>query len=521
LEDNYYLLLGLEPSVEDWSQIEAALQRQRNVWSLKKIQGAPAERNRAERWLLLLPQIEAALRDPEQRRRIAREAAQQLEHQRKQQLARLDELIGLLSPPSVKSNVVDLLQENVWTRASPVGPRVSKEEIVARLRERGIAVETPALDVGTGPPRPQLDPTRARAIRDHLTHLGLQNLYAFLGESPKSSPKALRDAADKRYRELQRQEDRGPDQKARLELAGHCMAVFQDEASRTSYDNTLAVEAMLKLEGHLRVAGHRGHLELQAVDRLIREAGRLGVSQELAREYIREFAGKNGWTVRRRARVFRAKALAGALGVGLMLGFLGGRMQGAGADRRLPASPAVTPGEPEDRREIPQVSVPPPMLTPARESPREKHRLGVELALRSVSEMLARRELDRARKEWAQMPEAMRLYREAGGDESPYQKDRADLELRIQQLLLERMQHQVDKAEGVARGLVLKGRYIEAADALSAVRRQVGAEAALAADDRLRLDKVLEDALARLKRACEGEALVHRMRNESVRRCPP
>jgi len=46
---NFYIILELDPSITDWSTIQAAIQDKRRSWSTQRNQGTPDARRKAER----------------------------------------------------------------------------------------------------------------------------------------------------------------------------------------------------------------------------------------------------------------------------------------------------------------------------------------------------------------------------------------------------------------------------------------------------------------------------------------
>ena len=296
MSDNYYILLGLDPTVDNWTVIEAAIQDRRRSWSLQKNQGAPSARRKAERHLKLIPEMEATLRDPEQCRTIAREAKEEIKKQKEQQFEKLDGLIDMIRESTIDTDGVKLLVHQV-------GGGISESDVIARLKARGISVESGGSAKRLPKVRPKLEHSTARSIRDNLQHIGKKNLYKFLGLGQRSSPKSLHDAADEFYKEIRRKGLKDPDSTARQELAGHCKAVFKDSAQKERYDNTYAVEAMEDLNGHLEVAGRDGILDQDEIDRLVCKARRKGVSEDVALEYIEEYAQKRKWAVQRSAEL--------------------------------------------------------------------------------------------------------------------------------------------------------------------------------------------------------------------------
>ncbi|MGE4182778.1 MAG: hypothetical protein AB7J34_23380, partial [Limisphaerales bacterium] len=290
MSDNFYILLGLDPAVDDWTVIEAKIKDSQRRWAMQKNQGAPKDKRNADRHLKLIPEMQAKLSDPTARREIARAAEMELKDQKAELYARLDELIGVIQQSSIDADGVKLLVRQV-------GGAVTEHDVAVRLKARGITVAAgrPAKSLPVS--RPKLDRTIAQSIRDNLRHVGLKSLYDFLGLGPRSSPKSLYEAADEIYKELRRKGLTDPDSTSRQELAGHAKAVFKDATEKARYDNTYAVEAMESLDGLLEIAGRNSFLDQGGIDGLVQKARSKGVSGDMALEYINEYAQKRKWLV--------------------------------------------------------------------------------------------------------------------------------------------------------------------------------------------------------------------------------
>lgn len=292
MSENYYVLLDLEPSVDDWAVIEAAIKDHRRSWSLAKNQGSPPKRREAERHLLLISDMETKLRDPQQRRAIAEEAQKEVKDQKAQYLSKLDELISVIHATSITPKDLKLLVRQV-------GGGISESDVVARLAARGKSVGSDDAAKGVPKARPKLDRTIAESIRDNLRHIKKSSLYDFLGIGPRSSAKSLHDAGDEIYKDLRRKGLTDPDSTARQELAGHCKAVFRDASEKERYDNSYAAEAMKEFEGLLEVAARDSFLDQGEIDLIVRKARSKGVSQDVALECIEEKAHERRWSIQR------------------------------------------------------------------------------------------------------------------------------------------------------------------------------------------------------------------------------
>src|SRR5918912_3176767 len=92
---NYYLLLGLAPSVDDWAVIDARILEKKRQWAKDKAMGNPAARRKAEHYLSLIKDIEETLKNPEARRQEAKDALKRQNEEKQGKLKELDEIIGV------------------------------------------------------------------------------------------------------------------------------------------------------------------------------------------------------------------------------------------------------------------------------------------------------------------------------------------------------------------------------------------------------------------------------------------
>jgi len=74
---NFYLLLELDPKVDDWPTIQQRLLEKQRAWANDKTMGNPKARRRAESSLAMLHEIETLLKDSEARQKEAKEARRQ------------------------------------------------------------------------------------------------------------------------------------------------------------------------------------------------------------------------------------------------------------------------------------------------------------------------------------------------------------------------------------------------------------------------------------------------------------
>ncbi len=291
--ENFYLLLNLDPSVDDWASIETRIKAKQRAWALDRTQGSPKKRRLAERYLPLLGDIENVLRDPETRFQESQEARKLQQKQRREKLRDLDEAVGL-----IKASGTACDKKQFTTLVNRFKGVLSEKEIRKRLAAAGVSVREAGADPKkTRPVKERIDPVTAKNIRRNLDPLSLETLYHFLDLNPRSSPQALRDRAEEIYKENQRIGKTDADATAQNELTGICKDLFKDNDGKTKYDNYLAIEAMEGLKSNLEIAGSDRFLSLQELDALVQQACQRGVSAQDARDYIEEYAQRRKWGI--------------------------------------------------------------------------------------------------------------------------------------------------------------------------------------------------------------------------------
>lgn len=291
---NFYVLLDLDPAVDDPAAIAARITDKQRQWAVERTQGNPKAQRQAQRNLELLPEIERTLKNPEDRRKEGQEARRHRQDALRAEIERLDEAIEVLRSQGTRCD-----EAQVGKLVQAFAGILTEEEVRKRLTAAGVQV---GAGPEAGPRRPRaaregIDPVVASGIRRNLEILGLASLYDFLGLRPQSSPAALQDAAAELYRQSQSRGRTDAETSARNELAGFAKTVFRDEAEKEKYDNTLAVEALEGLKHALEQAGHDGFIGREELDTLVRQAVKRGVKADRAREYIEDYAAKRKWRI--------------------------------------------------------------------------------------------------------------------------------------------------------------------------------------------------------------------------------
>lgn len=291
---NYYELLELDPSVDDWPAIQARLEEKRGVWSVESTAGTLRLRYPAARNLSLVDDIRRVMGDAATRRTEAREAELRRARLRQGAMAELDGAIAVF-----RSGHDGYTDADLQALAGRFAGLVTEGEVEERLRAHGVA----RVEAGEGkrPPgaRERISDDDAAAIRAILQFLGLSTLYDFLELPRHSSPAALCEKATAILGDNQRRGKTDPESTARNDLAGRCRTLLADAAAKERYDAFLAVEAMEDLKADIDFAGRDRVITQGELDTLVRMGRQRGVSAEDARAYLEEYAAKRRWGMQR------------------------------------------------------------------------------------------------------------------------------------------------------------------------------------------------------------------------------
>ena len=281
---NFYLLLEIDPSVDDWPTIEQQIHEKQRIWSRDRSMGNPKARRHAASSLALMQEIKTILEDPQTRKREAKEALRQQQAARQAQARELDEAISVIRTSGQPCSVAQL--EQLTRRFQST---FSPADIRKRLEESGVPI------AGARLLEEPMDRVTASRLRNNLDHLGLATLYDFLGLSPEASPRALSDRADEIYRENQRLGRTDAKTSASNELAGICKSLFRDEREKSKYDAHLVAEIMEGLRLNIDLAGSEGVLNQAATDALLDQALQRGVARDKAHAFIESYAAARKW----------------------------------------------------------------------------------------------------------------------------------------------------------------------------------------------------------------------------------
>ncbi len=292
---NFYRLLELDPSVDDWTTIEARISAKRAEWSAARNQGHPKEKRAAQNALDRIREIEALLRDDGARHAEQEEARRLSERERGDKLLALDQRIdGLKKTSGVCTEELFQRLKKSFAECATV------EEIKRRLASAGVVYVGDIQAASSAPTRERIDAVLASSIRNNLELLKIPSLYEFLDLVERSSLRALNERAEEVYKDVRLSGRTDAEASARSELAGICKTVFKDDPSKAKYDSYLSTEKMETLKDDLEDAGINKILGADELVHLLRLAAGLGVLEAKALEFIEDYASKRKWVIQHR-----------------------------------------------------------------------------------------------------------------------------------------------------------------------------------------------------------------------------
>ena len=294
--DNYYLLLDLDPSVDDWPTIDKAISAKQSQWSMDASSGSPAKQLRAGKALSRLDDIREVMQDAARRRAEADEARGRLAKEKDDARETLRKLLNLRL-----ASGAELEEKELDRFAKRIQDKLDRDEVADVARDLGFTIQKGKRRGSARRPAgiQGLEKSKARQIREKLDFLGLPTLYQFLGPgySATTSCDVLCQAADGIYLEMHRKGNKTSEVTARQDLAGQCKDVFKDDASKEAYNETLALEAMSSdtMEQLIATAGDDKVVTAEEMAGLLKEAADAGVPVDKARAYIEGVAAKRKW----------------------------------------------------------------------------------------------------------------------------------------------------------------------------------------------------------------------------------
>ena len=284
--DNYYILLDLDPAVQDQPTIEATILAKQREWSTLRTH--PSRGTWANQNLGSLPAIRKLMGDAVNRKAEAEEAKKLLLSREKEKNEKLNRALKTLMS---KGYVTEReLQE-----------LIKRKEFKAFTLERAKKLITVKITKGEKQSKPErikpLPSSQAKEIDRSLALIRKKDLYAFLDLQPSSSLKTLqkttidKDIANKRIAK------KDAIYTATQNLIGYCQIIFKTEATRKSYDKTIKLRQFKLIEEQLNIAGNDKIIQVGEYKHILSLGGNLGLKQDATKTFIQEYCRKKGWAL--------------------------------------------------------------------------------------------------------------------------------------------------------------------------------------------------------------------------------
>lgn len=293
---NYYEVLELSPDVLDWHLVEKALESKKKEWNKRRTATLGPSATQAEQYLKEYPVMHEALRDETTRRQHAAAARNRQAERKRAERERAETLLEeLLQVVQGRQTVTSAEVAKLVARTE-----LPRDEVLSALERRRIRVEDPkSRQTRKLSEWPKLDGAIEHQIWTQLEILGLKSLYNFLNDaSPETPSERLVEIADGIREEERRRGKHDGVTTAKQALAGKARWVFEDPDRRICYNNSLTLGLLKQFNEHLDFAATRAHrIDVGARESVIAQATNLGVSRDLALQYIESYALEHGWVV--------------------------------------------------------------------------------------------------------------------------------------------------------------------------------------------------------------------------------
>jgi hypothetical protein len=275
---NYYILLGLDPSIRDNASIEKAIKDKNLQWSTE-CNHPPPKGVQAKQNIEKLPDIRAVLLgDPQLRKEEAEAAESILFDQKKEKYEKLHELAFIMVEDGKISG--DQLSRMVKDTGLPEAEILKelhitvKEEEILSYKDDGIA---------------PLESSIANNILNGLNIVKKKDLFDFLDLSQTSSCRTLLEKAEKIYKETH-----GTDAvpTAKRSLIGFCRDLFKDENAKSKYQKTLRLEKFKEIYNWVDHAASDKVIDGKEYQKIMSACADKGIEIDEAEYRIQEYCKK-------------------------------------------------------------------------------------------------------------------------------------------------------------------------------------------------------------------------------------
>jgi hypothetical protein len=284
--ENFYILLGLDPSVEDPKVIEATIMAKSAEWS--KDRNHPTDGNKFSQYLGWVPQMRKILiNDPALRKTEADEARQLHRQKQKEAYEEIDRAVKVIAS---KGHIFQSeFNKLVAQYKLPEAEVRSRVKVPIKPDPAGSAVP----DDGIKP----IESSVFRAIEADLKVLGKKDLYGFLGVTSNSSLTTLTTKTDEIDNETKNKADKGAVFTATRSLIGHCKTIFKSEDSRKGYEKAAQLASLQTLLPLLHLAGEDGVIDAHEYEELVTAGMEKGNKKEAVEAFLKNEISKKKWSL--------------------------------------------------------------------------------------------------------------------------------------------------------------------------------------------------------------------------------
>lgn len=287
-QENFYILLDLDPGIQDVSAIEKAINDKQLEWS--GMRAHPVKGNWAKKQLAMLPMIRKIMTsNPDKRLELAQEAQKILLRNKKEQEQNLNEYLSVMSAKGYvyESEIKKLLRKSEFKS-------ITESELKKRIKVP-IKKDDPneKNDAGVKP----IEASVIKQIEQSLNLLNKKNLYDFLSIAKTSSIQLIQKHIEEVDREYRKKAEKTAEVTAVGDLLGHCRKCFKDSNVRKRYDTTLDLQKFKKIERFLDIAGADEIIQQAEFDNIIQQSAKIGLRKEEVIVYIKQYVKKKRWAL--------------------------------------------------------------------------------------------------------------------------------------------------------------------------------------------------------------------------------
>ena len=282
-QENYFLLLELDPSEKDLSRINKAIEKMQAKWS--KDRNHPTKGRIAQKNLEQLDNIRKVMREDNSDRNEMARAAKAVETDNlKKVFQSLDELLAIFIP----DGFINEIQLNDLFKKFKA--QFSEKKIRERILSFKIAIKK--TNSTFEKPISVIDKNIFKEICERLNFLKVFDLYSFLGLHQESKIKDLEAKAKQLYSEIQNVNNKTAEITAKQELLGHCLNLFKDIDGKEKYNNALKEAKLHELNDLIELSYKGGSISSKQMEVLVSIGAQKGISVSDSRQYIISFISK-------------------------------------------------------------------------------------------------------------------------------------------------------------------------------------------------------------------------------------